>query len=99
MATITVTLARSRFGNTPKQRATLAALGLKKIRQANVNVRAATTFSTNDFIANAGVLVGGGLVLWTGRAWPDLVVGLAVAAIALKGGIEILQDARGEEDA
>ena len=34
MATITVTLARSRFGNTPKQRATLAALGLKKIRQA-----------------------------------------------------------------
>ncbi len=72
---------------------------LKKIRQANVNVRAATTFSTNDFIANAGVLVGGGLVLWTGRAWPDLVVGLAVAAIALKGGIEILQDARGEEDA
>ncbi|MEA4857391.1 MAG: 50S ribosomal protein L30 [Solidesulfovibrio sp.] len=34
MATITVTLVRSRFGNTPKQRATLAALGLKKIRQA-----------------------------------------------------------------
>ncbi|MGD9608517.1 MAG: 50S ribosomal protein L30 [Desulfovibrionaceae bacterium] len=33
MATITVTLARSRFGCTPKQRATLAALGLKKIRQ------------------------------------------------------------------
>lgn len=33
MATITVKLARSRYGNTPKQRATLAALGLKKIRQ------------------------------------------------------------------
>lgn len=33
MATITVRLARSRFGNSPKQRATLAALGLKKIRQ------------------------------------------------------------------
>ena len=33
MATITVTLAKSGFGNTPKQRATLAALGLKKIRQ------------------------------------------------------------------
>ena len=33
MATITVRLARSRHGNTPKQRATLAALGLKKIRQ------------------------------------------------------------------
>jgi large subunit ribosomal protein L30 len=33
MATITVTLAKSRFHRTPKQRATLAALGLKKIRQ------------------------------------------------------------------
>lgn len=33
MATITVKLTRSRFGNTPKQRGTLAALGLKKIHQ------------------------------------------------------------------
>ena len=33
MATITVKLAKSRYGNTPKQRGTLAALGLKKIRQ------------------------------------------------------------------
>jgi large subunit ribosomal protein L30 len=33
MATITVTLAKSRHGCAPKQRATLAALGLKKIRQ------------------------------------------------------------------
>jgi large subunit ribosomal protein L30 len=33
MATITVKLARSRYGNTPKQRGTLAALGLKKIHQ------------------------------------------------------------------
>jgi Co/Zn/Cd efflux system component len=47
-------------------------------------------------MANAGVLVGGGLVLWTGQAWPDLVVGLAVAAIALKGAISILQDANSE---
>jgi cation diffusion facilitator family transporter len=69
---------------------------LWKIQDAEVNVRAATTFSTNDFMANAGVLVGGGLVLWTGQAWPDLVVGLAVAAIALKGAISILQDANSE---
>lgn len=69
---------------------------LKRIREADVNVRAATTFSTNDFVANAGVLIGGGLVIWTGQAWPDLVVGLAVAAIALKGGIRILRDANCE---
>ncbi|MAM88612.1 cation transporter [Marinobacter sp. UBA2678] len=69
---------------------------LKQIREADVTVRAATTFSTNDFVANAGVLIGGGLVMWTGQAWPDLVVGLAVAAIALKGGIQILRDANCE---
>ncbi len=69
---------------------------LRKIHDAEVDVRAATTFSTNDFMANAGVLVGGGLVLWTGQAWPELVVGLAVAAIALKGAISILQDANSE---
>jgi len=33
MANITVKLSRSYYGNTPRQRATLAALGLKKIRQ------------------------------------------------------------------
>ena len=33
MATITVKLTRSRYGNTPKQRGTLASLGLTKIRQ------------------------------------------------------------------
>ncbi|MBW3551543.1 MAG: hypothetical protein KY442_12335 [Proteobacteria bacterium] len=46
--------------------------------------------------ANAGVLVGGDLVLWTGQARPDLVVGLAVAAIALKGGIRFQRDANCE---
>jgi len=71
---------------------------LKQIRNAEINVRAATTFSTNDFVANAGVLIGGGLVLWTGQAWPDLVVGLAVAAIALKGASSILHDVNSESE-
>lgn len=71
---------------------------LKRIRRPDVNIRAASTFSTNDFVANAGVLIGGGLVLWLGQAWPDLVVGVAVAGIALKGGINILHDAHHETD-
>ena len=33
MATITIKLVKSRYGRSPKQRGTLAALGLKKIRQ------------------------------------------------------------------
>jgi Co/Zn/Cd efflux system component len=71
---------------------------LRRIRRPDVNIRAASTFSTNDFVANAGVLMGGALVAWTGQAWPDLVVGIAVAAIACKGGIGILHDAHHETD-
>lgn len=35
-------------------------------------------------------------MLWLGNNWPDLVTGLATAIIAIKGGIEILRDARAE---
>jgi cation diffusion facilitator family transporter len=69
---------------------------LQRIEQPDVNLRAATTFSFNDFISNGGILVAGALVLWLGTNWPDLVVGLATALIAIKGGIEILRDARAE---
>lgn len=69
---------------------------LKRLEEPDVNLRAATTFSFNDFIANGGIVVAGAVVLWTGRNWPDLVVGAAVAAIAIKGGVDILRDAARE---
>ena len=69
---------------------------LQRLKQKDVNLRAATTFSFNDFISNGGILVAGLLVLWLGTNWPDLLVGLATAIIAIKGGIEILGDARTE---
>lgn len=69
---------------------------LQKLKQPDVNLRAATTFSFNDFISNGGILIAGALVLWLGTNWPDLVVGLGTALIAIKGGIEILRDARAE---
>jgi cation diffusion facilitator family transporter len=69
---------------------------LQRLKNPDVNLRAATTFSFNDFISNGGILVAGALVLWLGRNWPDLVVGLATALIAVKGGIEILRDAKAE---
>ena len=69
---------------------------LQRLRDPDVNLRAATTFSFNDFISNGGILVAGGLVLLLGTNWPDLLVGLATALIATKGGIEILRDAAKE---
>jgi Co/Zn/Cd efflux system component len=67
---------------------------LQRLHSGDVNMQAAETFSYNDFVSNIGILVAGVLVAWTGRFWPDLIVGLAIAAVATKGGIEILHDAR-----
>lgn len=71
---------------------------LRKNRGDDVNMRAAWTFSLNDFYSNFGIVIAGGLVLALDRNWPDLVVGVVIAFIALKGGIEILRDARQSGD-
>ncbi len=69
---------------------------LRRDTSDDVNMEAAETFSLNDFASNGGILVAGGLVMWLDQAWPDLVVGMLVAAIAVKGGIEILRSASDE---
>ncbi len=66
---------------------------LQKLQQKDVNLRAATTFSFNDFVANGGIILAGIIVMLTGANWPDLLVGVAVAGIAVYGGIDILRDA------
>lgn len=66
---------------------------LARHRGADVNLRAAWTFSINDFLSNFGILVAAALVIALGRNWPDLVIGLAIAAVAAYGGITILRDA------
>lgn len=66
---------------------------LKKLENKDVNLRAATTFSVNDFVSNGGIILAGIAVMLTGSNWPDLLVGAAVAGIALYGGVDILRDA------
>ena len=52
MATITVKLARTRYGHTPKQRATLAVLGLTKIRQERSFEKTATVVGMEKIFHN-----------------------------------------------
>lgn len=66
---------------------------LKRLQNRDVNLRAATTFSFNDFVSNGGIILAGIVVMLTGNNWPDLVVGIAVASIAIYGGIKIMRDA------
>ena len=67
---------------------------LARLEEKDVNLRAAETFSTNDFLSNGGILLAGILVLWTGQQWPDLLVTLGVVVIVGAGGFEILRDAK-----
>jgi Co/Zn/Cd efflux system component len=57
-------------------------------------MRASYIFSANDVIANVGVIVSGVLVWLLGSRLPDLVVGAVIAVIVVKGGFEILREAR-----
>ena len=59
-------------------------------RDGGVHMRASWIFSANDVLANLGVILAGALVAWTGSAWPDLLIGTAVALLVLNGARRIL---------
>jgi Co/Zn/Cd efflux system component len=54
-------------------------------------MRASWIFSTNDVIANAGVILAGFLVAWTGSRLPDLIVGCMIAVVVFSGALRILR--------
>ena len=67
---------------------------IAKHREGEVHMRASWIFSKNDVIANLGVILAGGLVAWTGSRLPDLLIGLFVVVIVIRGGLLILKDAK-----
>jgi len=69
-----------------------------KHRQGEVHMRASWVFSKNDVIANLGVITGGLLVAYTGSSYPDLIIGLLIVAIVVRGGFHIIKDANHEKN-
>lgn len=69
---------------------------LAKHRDGDVNLRASWIFSTNDVIANVGVITSGLLVWLTASRFPDLAIGLVISLFVLSGGVRIIRDARRE---
>ena len=72
---------------------------ISKHREGGVHMRASWIFSTNDVIANLGVIASGVLVALAGNRYPDLIVGTIIALVVVRGGIHILKDARQTRDA
>ena len=61
-------------------------------RADNLNMRSTWLCSRNDLIANMSVLFAAGLVAWTGSFWPDLLIGLAIAALFLASAWKVLSE-------
>lgn len=71
---------------------------LAKHREGGIHMRASWIFSTNDVIANLGVIVSGALVMYLDTRLPDLIIGALIATIVIRGGVRILHDAREERE-
>lgn len=75
----------------------VCALMLTRYRQHGGSLtRAAFLSARNDVLANIGILVAGIVTALNRSGWPDLVVGLGIAAINAGAALEVFQVARRE---
>lgn len=70
---------------------------LRSHRDEGVHLNASWIFTTNDMIANLGIVLSGIAVIFFHSQVPDLVIGVIVAGIVVKGGWEILSNAQEAE--
>jgi Co/Zn/Cd efflux system component len=69
---------------------------LYAFRSGNANMRSVWLCSRNDAIGNVAVMLAAGGVFSLGSAWPDLVVALVMAGLALSSSVLIIRHAAGE---
>ena len=68
-------------------------LFLWRHRSDDLNMRSAWLCSRNDVIANASVVLAAGFVWLSGSAWPDIVAGVAIAALFASSAVSIIRQA------
>lgn len=93
---------RALFGSEPEAPLMLAVAGaalvanatsmwlLQRHRHGGAHMKASWIFTTNDVIANTGVIVAAGLVQIFASNLPDLIVGGAIGLVVARGAIRIL---------
>jgi Co/Zn/Cd efflux system component len=70
---------------------------LAPFRKGEVHLRASWIFTRADVIANVGVIMAAGLVIATSSNIPDVVIGVAIGLYVVKEAVEILREAREQE--
>jgi cobalt-zinc-cadmium efflux system protein len=73
----------------------LTAMLFARGRKRDINVRAAYQHMAADAAVSAGVVFAGLIILWTGQAWVDPVMSLAVAGVIFWGTIGLLKESVG----
>lgn len=74
----------------------LCLLLLGRHRTDDINMHSVWLCSRNDIVANLAVLLAAAGVWLTGSGWPDIVIGLALAALFLRSALIVLQAAAAE---
>lgn len=69
---------------------------IAKHKSGGIHMRASWIFSKNDVIANLGVIIAGILVYALDSRLPDLLIGMIISAIVIRGGVLIIRDAQQE---
>ena len=64
---------------------------IQKAKSKEAHMQASAIFTSNDIIINTGVIVAGVLVYLTESKIPDLVIGVIIFAIVIRGSMRILK--------
>ena len=65
---------------------------LWQYRGDDINMRSAWMCSRNDVIGNTGVLFAALMVYLSGSPWPDIVIGLLIAALFVRSAMTIIRE-------
>lgn len=102
LGALTEVVRRFLFGSEPQSTLMMTIAGLalvanvtclwliSKQRDRGAHMQASWIFSSNDVLANVGVIVAGALVAWTQSSYPDLVIGTVIGLVVLNGARRIL---------
>lgn len=63
---------------------------IQKARSKEVHMQASAIFTSNDILINMGVIIAGALVYLTQSKYPDLIIGIIIFIIVMRGAVRIL---------
>ena len=64
---------------------------LQKSKSNEAHMKASMIFTSNDVIINLGVIIAGSLVFYLNSSYPDLIIGMVVFILVIRGALRILK--------